>query len=153
MSNEYALPFIEKAIANTKNQKMIWSSMRTHSDLLKLEPNLVSDTLSDATIETFVSSDLINYSESFYSKFQSGYIFLLIVSKDVYSDINYYQEGPPPTLHCLSLRIQKNLNSYSKEIANSDEPSDISIQLKRLYNLAENSAYGHDSIINDFLND
>ena len=153
MSNEYALPFIEKAITNTKSQKMIWSSMYTHSDLLKLEPNLVSDTLSDATIETFVSSDLINYNESFDSKFQSGYIFLLIVSKDVYSDINDYQEGPPPTLHRLSLRIQKNLYSYSKEIASSDESSDISIQLKRLYNLAENSAYGLDSFINDFLND
>lgn len=148
MKDTISARFVEKAIAKTKSHQLVWSSMIDNSHLHHIRPHEISDVIKDLTLDQPVASSAIDYRHSFFAKFKSGYIFLLSISRDLYA----VADPLSVSLRYLSLQIQENSTGYAKEIADSDDPGEIAIQLKRLYNLAENSALNLDGFIDDFLN-
>lgn len=145
-----ALDFINKSIQKTKSDQLHWSSMKGQSTLLRTRPDNVDDIYDEYTLSSFPPVNLIDLDCSYYAQFKNGYIFLLSVSRD-FSDPKI-ANPIDSTFRFLSLRIQNDSVLYAKEIANSDYSNELSIQLKRLYSLAENSASNLDGFINDFLN-
>lgn len=152
MDQQLSLSFIEKAISNTKNNKIAWSSLKGQKQLVNKHPADISDALQGTTISGLIPRNIIHYDKSYYARFNEGYIFLLLISNDISAMRDSSQDPFDAPLRFFSLRIQSNLSSYSKEIANSKDSSEISIQLNRLYNLAEDDASNLNSFINDFLN-
>ena len=147
MIEAVARDFIDKAISNTKSKKIKWYSLKGHEALLRQQSSIVSDAIAGATILNPSLSDLVSIDNSYYAIFKTGYIFFLFISNDLSHAIDF-----SGAFHKFSLRIQNEGSPYAKEIASSEDSSDFSIQLKRLYNLAQDSASDLDDFIDDFLN-
>lgn len=129
-----SLAFIEKAITKTKNKSLQWNSLYMNSHLLNVQSVLTP------TASPF--SDTLLEKRSFYCTYKNGYIFLLCYGTDgaIFFPSSY------------SLEIQTSISSYPKTIAESDTNIEIDTQLKRLYNLVEDSYSNVSSFIDDFLN-
>ena len=150
-----SMPFIKKAIAKTNAKELSWTSMKGKSNLIHFCPD--NDFLGSMSAYTAYSSVTIQtvlyeYDNSYYASFDNGYIFLLTAPANGESYIAISSSKTLIKARDLFLFAQETDASYAKLIASNSDSSETSVQLRRLYNLAEDSALNLDGFINNFLN-
>lgn len=142
MTNGQILNLIEKCIIKTKNHTLHWESLSGNSSLMKKRPL-------PASIISFLDEDL---NDSYYAKFNDGFLFIVATRSNLSIIPNCDLSGRPLP-KSLSFRVQPSPYSYYSELVNTDESdSDISIQLRRLHTIIENSGSDIDAFLDDFLN-
>nr|WP_296440760.1 hypothetical protein [uncultured Acetatifactor sp.] len=131
--------FVNKAVERTKCSELTWISL---PDCFDLKP--VSETFLNTGIDESSGYKLIPF-YSYYSKYKSGFILLLLFTDDV-------TLTTPPDNCIISLRVQDDTSKLAVEISNNQfDPVDDSL-LIRLYNLVDSNRMSSvRSLINDFL--
>lgn len=142
MDNQTAIAFVEKAISKTKSNNLSWSTLSPDFYMKPLPSEAVDFT--DYTRVT-ISPPAFILGESYYTKYKTGIILLLVYHVQLSVSVNPYDLA-------FSLRIQDDKSRYSSEIADSAYSSDLDIALHRLYNLIDKSNSSLKILINDFLN-
>lgn len=142
MNNNTSLTLIKKLINLTKNDEITWHKVTdTDIDLKPLPASPYNRLLTAANALT--NSSIFIREHSYVSTYNDGYFFLLL-HRNVFEDI-------------IKLQVQTEASENSRVYATtsaSDDNVDIASQLKRLYNLIDQSSASVeiDNFINEFIN-
>lgn len=135
------LSLIKQLIDRTKNEELIWIPFSKSNFELKPIYQSPLDKTPAALATSVAGRPILSNSESYACKYNNGYFFLL-----VYQTIMGNSK--------IELRVQTQDSKNSKVYASSTGSStDISSQLKRLYNLIDNapSLVEIDNFIDNFM--
>lgn len=124
MNNNESVKLINFLITKTKSSEIKWDSYTNYS-LKPLPSSTKALSFSEITSNVILGS-MSSISEGYACSIDKAQFFLLLHNDGLLNNK-------------LVLRVQMDNVSYSKIYASSDETLEIASQLKRLYNLVENS--------------